>query len=122
MAKSHVQDGSIIGLNVQGDLGPITFYTQFKAGKRTIVGFAKIWLSDPTTLKQLNHRNRVRNAATTWNALGDHEKKNWQTACSRLSLRLNGYALWTYYQMTADRRSIVTIERQAGITLITGIH
>ena len=122
MALSHLQMGSCLGISAQGDLGPMTCYTQRKAGKRSIVMFAKIWLSDPTTVNQLNHRNRIRQAAIAWRLLPEIERKNWQRAAAKLSLKLNGVALWTYWHMLRQRSKIETIEHQSGITLITGLH
>lgn len=117
-----MQLGQILGLQVQGDLGPMTCYTQKKKHVRSIVIFPKIWLSDPTTIKQQNHRNRVRAAAIAWHALPIGERRNWIAAAKRLSLRTNGYALWTYWHMIQLRAPIETIERQSGILLITGLH
>lgn len=118
MALSHINLAPILGLQVQGDLGPITMYTQYKAGRRSIVAFPKIWLSDPTTLKQLNHRNRLRNAATAWRALTPATRLNWKLAARKLSLRTNGYATWVTWHMMRDRDFITTIERQSGLTLL----
>ena len=119
MAKSDVRNGSFLGFQCQGDIGPMTYYTQFKAGKKTIVGFAKVWLSDPTTLRQLNHRNRIRAAAAAWQRLTPTARLDWQRAARKCKLRLNGYALWTYWNMTQDRPTITTIERQSHIPLLT---
>lgn len=118
MALSHINLAPILGLQVQGDLGPITMYTQYKAGRRSIVAFPKIWLSDPTTIKQLHHRNRVRNAATAWRNLTPEVRLKWKLAARKLSLRTNGYALWVTWHMTRDRHMIATIERQSGLALI----
>ena len=117
MALSPVKSAAILGLQVQGDLGPFTTYTQFKGGKRSIVLFPKIWLSDPTTLKQLNHRNRIRAAARQWQRLTANDRLQWMTASRRLSFAANGYAIWTWWQMKRDESSLKTIERQSGITL-----
>ena len=122
MALTPIRLAPILGLQVQGDLGPMTCYTQKKKHVRSIVLFPKIWLSDPTTIKQLNHRNRVRAAAAAWKALPASERANWLAAARRLSLRANGYALWTYWHMTQNRAPIETIERQSNIILITGLH
>lgn len=122
MALSPMKLGQILGLQVQGDLGPMTCYTQKHKHRRSVVLFPKIWLSDPTTIKQRNHRDRVRQAATAWHALPPNERRNWLQAAKRLSLRANGYALWTYWHMIQLRAPIETIERQSGITLITGLH
>lgn len=118
MAKSDVRNGSFLGFQCQGDIGPMTYYTQFKAGKKTIVAFAKVWLSDPTTVRQLNHRNRVRAAAKAWKQLATDKRTDWQRAARKCKLRLNGYALWTYWHMVQDRETITTIERQSGISLL----
>jgi len=122
MALAPMQLGQILGLQVQGDLGPMTCYTQKKKHIRSIVLFPKIWLSDPTTTQQTNHRNRVRAAARAWWQLPAAERANWIKAAKRLSLRANGYAVWTYWHMMQLRAPIETIERQSGITLITGLH
>lgn len=122
MAISLIQTAVILGLQAQGDFGPWTCYTQRKGGRRSIVLFAKIWLSDPTTISQVNHRNRVRRAMAAWRALPVDERQNWQLATRRLSLNLNGAALWMYWHMRRDRRKLETIERQSQLTLITGLH
>jgi len=122
MALAPQQLAQIIGLQAQGDLGPMTCYTAKKHHKRSIVIFPKIWLSDPTTNKQRNHRNRIRQAAAAWQRLPATEKTNWLRAAKRLSLRTNGVALWTYWHMIGIRATIETIERQTGIPLITGLH
>lgn len=118
MALSVINLAPILGLQVQGDLGPITMYTQRKAGRRSIVAFPKIWLSDPTSIKQLNHRNRIRNAAAAWMNLSPTQKLNWKLAARKLSLRTNGYATFVTFHMTQDHDFVRTIERQSGITLI----
>ena len=118
MALSDVQLGQILGFQCQGDIGPLTTYTQFKAGKKSIVIFWKQWLSDPTTLRQLNHRNRVRNAAAEWQQIPKWLRKDWQRAANKANLRINGYALWVYWQMIRNRSAIRTVELQTGITLI----
>lgn len=118
MALSPIQLAPILGLQVQGDLGPMTCYTQYKKHKRSVVIFPKIWLSDPTTIKQANHRNRVRAAAIAWHGLTPSARANWIAAAKRLSLRTNGYALWTYWHMTRNDRMIETIQRQTGLTLL----
>lgn len=122
MALSPQKLGQILGLQVQGDLGPMTCYTQKHKHRRSIVLFPKIWLSDPTTIEQTQHRNRIRAAAREWWTLAASERANWIAAAKRLSLRTNGYALWTFWHMLQLRQPIETIERQTGITLITGLH
>jgi hypothetical protein len=120
MALAHINLAPVLGLQVQGDLGPVTMYTQFKAGRRSIVAFAKIWLSDPTTLKQLNHRNRIRAAAADWQLLNNEERRIWQLAARNLGLRTNGYSTWVWWHMLRDRSSLNTIMRQSGIQLPLG--
>jgi len=107
-----------LGFAAQGDLGPWTMYTSKAQGKSGIVIFAKAWLKDPTSPRQKAHRDRVRAAAQAWKALTAQQRKNWEAACKKLSLRLTGYNLFTHWHMVGDDTNIETVERQSGIPLI----
>lgn len=110
----------------QGDLGLFTTYTSTKLSGRTngaknrrIIFFPKIWLSDPTSPRQQQNRNRWRAAATMWRALTPAERANWEASCRRLSMPLTGYNLFVYWRTNPDSAATLdTIQRQSGITLL----
>jgi len=118
MATSPQGGTLYLGLQVSGDIGPMTCYTQLKSGHRSIVLYPKIWLSDPSSLRQVNHRNRVRTAANNWQRLQPADRMNWTRMAKKLSLRCNGYAVWVRWQLNKDRSEILTLQRQSNIQLL----
>ena len=98
----------------QGDVGPLTSYTN----KRGIVMFLKAWLRDPASPKQINHRNRIRACARNWKAASIETRRAYEQATKKLSLYVNGYNLWVCASMNLTGRSVIpTLERQTGLTL-----
>lgn len=98
----------------QGDVGPLTSYTN----KRGIVMFLKAWLRDPASPKQIAHRDRIRAAARNWKAAPISTKQAYERATKKLSLYINGYNMWVCMSMNRDARAAMpTIERQSGQTL-----
>lgn len=98
----------------QGDVGPLTSYTN----KRGIVVFLKAWLRDPASAKQIKHRNRIRACAKNWKAAPLQTRRNYERASQVGGTQLNGYNVWVCASMNANGRSaIATLERQTHITL-----
>lgn len=98
----------------QGDVGPLTSYTN----KRGIVMFLKAWLRDPASPKQIAHRDRIRACAANWKAAPKSTRDAYERATKKLSLYINGYNLWVCASMNQDGRSVIpTLERQTGLTL-----
>jgi len=58
-------------------------------------------------------------AGTTWQMLTAQQRADWETATRVLSMKITGYNLWVYWSTTLDRGTLHTIERQAGLDLIT---
>lgn len=103
-----------ICFKAQGDVGPLTCYTNNKQ----IVMFLKAWLRDPASPKQIAHRNRIRAAAKNWNAAPPAVKKAYERMTKKLSLYLNGYNVWVCMSMNRlAREAMPTLERQSGETL-----
>lgn len=103
-----------ICFKAQGDVGPLTSYTN----KRGIVMFLKAWLRDPASPKQIAHRDRIRACAKNWKAAPIQTRQNYERATKKQSLYLNGYNLWVCASMNQTGRSaIATLERQTGLTL-----
>lgn len=98
----------------QGDVGPLTSYTN----KRGIVMFLKAWLRDPASPKQVAHRDRIRHCARNWNAAPKTTRENYEKATKKLSLYINGYNLWVCASMNqTGREALQTLTRQTGIEL-----
>jgi hypothetical protein len=98
----------------QGDVGPLTSYTNH----RGIVMFLKAWLRDPASPKQITHRNRIRACAANWKKAPKPTRDNYERATKKQSLYLNGYNMWVCASMNpTGRAAIKTLERQTGLTL-----
>jgi len=106
---------NLLGLNFQGDLGPLTTYTS-KKGRR--VWFLKTTPSGPSSDWQKIQRDKFRALALAWMNLTQEQRQAWHTAAKRASLRITGYNLWAYLQLTGDRAAIETVERQTGERLL----
>lgn len=103
-----------ICFKAQGDVGPLTCYTNH----RGIIMFLKAWLRDPASPRQVAHRDRIRACAANWQAADPVVKSNYELATHRLSLYINGYNLWVCMSMnTSARDAMPTIERQSRLTL-----
>lgn len=106
----------LLGFSTQGDLGPLTFYTNQRG---TLVFYAKAPpLNPPSTLQKI-FRQRWASIAMVWRSLTPQEKTNWETAVKRCSLCVTGYNLFVFWQSTQDDSYVKTIERQSGINLIS---
>lgn len=101
-----------MGWNATGDLGGLTFYT---SKRRKLVFFLKAPPKTPPNFWQRRNQHRFRLAAALWRRLGQAERRRWELASRRLSLRLTGYNLWIYYFTSRDQATIDTIFRQAGL-------
>lgn len=104
-----------LGFNTQGDLGPWTFYTSKRKG---LVFFQKSPPLEPPSFLQTHQRNKFRLTAMLWAWLTLEQKANWELVSKRLSLRITGYNLFTYYVTTGDEEAIETVQTQAGIDLL----
>lgn len=109
----------LLGFNTQGDLGPWTFYTSKRKG---LVFFQKAPPTKPPSFLQVHQRNKFRLTAMLWRWLTPQQRKNWELVSKRLSLRITGYNLFTYYVVTGDEAAIETVQTQAGIDLLPLEH
>ena len=105
---------AFFGLNVQGDLGGITFYETVRRG---LVAFVK---APPHTLPsplQLVMRNRFRNVGELWQTQPEEHRDEWMAIADAGNLRIHGYNLFTYYHLTDDLAAIETLIDQTGLEL-----
>ncbi len=105
----------LLGLNAQGDVGPITIY-QSQRGAR--VWFPKQMKGKPPSPARTVQRNRFRLAAYLWRALTPEKRATWLLAATRARLRVTGYNLWTYWILKKDLPVIRTIEKLTGLSLV----
>lgn len=105
-----------IGLSVQGDLGPWTFYTN-KNGR--IVWYPQAPPLTPPTYAQFYRRNQMLIASYAWRSLPPQQKENWRVACKRCHLETVGFGLFYFWRTKQDSATIQTIERQSGKHLLT---
>ena len=103
-----------LGLKIQGDLGPFTCYTN-KRG--LVVWFLKAPPQEPPSWIQTHERNMWRYVGWAWAALTRPQRDQWEQTARRARLRITGYNLFTYFQITDDEAVMKTVEHQTGLTL-----
>jgi hypothetical protein len=107
-------DFSLVGLQVAGDVGPVTVYTDRF--------FRKIWFprsppKEPPSAIQIWQRDRWRSAIAAYNALTIPEKANLAACCRKLSLQVTGPSLWLWLSFRSSPSQKQTLERQSGLLL-----
>lgn len=105
---------NLIGINVSGDIGDLTIYTD-RFGKK--VPFPKSPPKEPPSPEQTQVRNRFRSAQQTYMALSDSEKLAYEELTKKLSLMMTGQNLWISISMKGDVESLQTMMRQSGVTV-----
>lgn len=111
MAHQPNPAGKFLGLYVQGDIGPITYYTSARA---KIVAFVKSPPLCPPTVTQQHMRNLFRLAARSWRSLDASTRALWQRIAEGAGLRAEGFGLYVWFQRTRDRPQLATYARLAG--------
>lgn len=106
---------STLGIQVAGDLGGLTCWTN-KNGR-------KVWMvretpKEPPTHLQLAQRQRWRVAMQYWNDMSRAQKDDWNTMTLRLSIPMSGTGLWVKISLKNLLNVMPTLERQAKITLV----
>jgi hypothetical protein len=108
------QSKIMLGLNVQGDIGPMTFYTN---KNHKLVGFLRAPPLNPPTQTQEFMRDFYRDCATAWRALGAAERAKWNRVSRKCNLSISGYNLWCWFTRGRDESALRTLENQAGESL-----
>lgn len=104
----------LIGLNAQGDLGPVTIY---KSQRGSRIWFAQAPPEIPWTIGQLRQRTLFKMAGIAWQNLTAEEKQTYELAAQKAHLRITGYNLWVHACLHQDVSFIETIIQQTGIDL-----
>ena len=105
---------SLLGTWVQGDLGPLTIYTN-RFGKK--VAYEKAPPTRPPTERQRTQRTRFSTAQRNWSILSLEEKSQLELACTRASLCLTGQNLYIIVALKNHQTAYRTLERQTKTTL-----
>ena len=115
MKLSELQFTKVWGWNPTGDFGPFTFYTSHK--RKAVVAFLKAPPDKPPSWKQQLCRTAFQNLGSLWKALGADRREAWSLAADRANLRISGFNLWTYSQITGDWTAAQTVQRQSHVDL-----
>ncbi len=113
-ANAHML--GLLGLQVQGDLGPWTIYTDRKGRKKWFLYSPP---TKPPTPRQITHRQRFKTAQANWSTLTKAEKENLELAVIRASLCMTGQNLFISAQLKHMNTSLQAIARQTKLTLPT---
>lgn len=101
----------LMGLNIQGDIGPFTCY---KSRKKRIIWFPKAPPEKPPSLLQRLNHDRWSAAAQFWRNLTPAARSNWTLLAHQANLRISGYNLFLYWFVKNDRSIVDTLIRHTG--------
>lgn len=103
---------NILGLQVSGDLGPLTIYTD-RLGRK--IAFPKSPPKKPPSPAQVIQRARFSSAQAAYMALSDPQKESYELLTILASFCLTGQNLFISVALTHSFQFLDTIERQFGI-------
>ena len=115
MKISEITFFALLGLQLQGDVGP---YTCYRSARHKLVMFAKAPPHKPPSQLQAWHRARWSMAARAWKALRPAHRDRWRLAAKRERLVVGGYNLFIWHVTTHQVDAIRTIERHTGLDLL----
>lgn len=104
-----------LGWNVQGDLGPWTFYT---SARKHLVIFLKAPPLVPPSNMQVHQRNAFRQAGHLWCSLLPIQRAAWERVSKVAGLSITGYNLFVHLQIKKDPSYVHTLEHQSGLRLL----
>ena len=114
MAHTIDKFAPYLGPATWGDVWDLTFY---RAQNGRLVWYPKTRPKSPASPAQAYHRDRMRLAAKSWNALDPAGRAAWRELARRARIRIGPCALY-YAAFTQLRpRWLETIERQTGISV-----
>lgn len=104
----------LLGINIQGDIGPWTCYRNIRRG--TVV-YLQAPPKEPASELQAMLRLKWCRIARLWRGLSDSQRDQWNAATRIARLRLSGYNLFLWHHCKLDYGLLTTIERKSNITL-----
>lgn len=105
----------LLGLRIQGDLGP---YTCYRSSQRGMIWYPRAPPMKPPSDAQVDQRDKWRDQIEDWTELTAAQRQNWMNLASRANLHMHGFNLYLWWRGSYDDTSIHTIERQTGVTVI----
>ena len=105
---------NLIGLEVSGDIGYLTIYTD-RFGKK--VAFPKSPPKEPPSARQVKQRAKFKTAQAAWMQLTKAEKVALEDATLKVSAPLTGQNLYISVHIRNDNADLITFEKQSGIVL-----
>lgn len=103
---------NLLGLQVSGDVGGITIYTD-RFGKK--IGFPKSPPKKAPSVEQLRVRTRFRVAQAAWSTLSDDFKFQWEKMSEVNFTGQTGQNLFIHFALIDDQRAFGTL---AGIRFL----
>ncbi len=107
-------NASLWGLEVSGDFGPLTVYTD-RFGKK--VAYPKSPPKEPASPLQVQQRSRFRSAQKEYSSLSVSDKKDYEDLVNRASLCMTGQNLFIHTALRDTFAQLATLQRQWGITV-----
>lgn len=112
MAKTQPYD--LLGLNVSGDLGDVTLYTD-RFGQK--IWYPKSPPETPETPGQRRQRDRFTAAVTNWREADQATRERFEAVSLKASLMMTGHNLWISLSFSQDAALCATLARQTGIPI-----
>lgn len=112
MAKTQPYD--LLGLNVSGDLGAVTLYTD-RFGQK--IWYPKSPPETPETPGQRRQRDRFAAAVRNWKETDQATRERFEAVSLKASLMMTGHNLWISLSFSQDGRLAQTLSRQTGIPI-----
>lgn len=106
---------NFFGLQVQGDIGPITCY---RSARQPLIWFLKAPPKKPLSALQAAQIAKWVNIIDDWKALTPTQRANWLAIAAKASLSIQGFNLYIWWRSAEDDTIIETLERQTGIDVL----
>lgn len=104
----------LLGINVQGDIGPWTCYRNIRRGTTV---FLRSPPKEPPSELQSMLRLKWSRIARLWQGISQVERNKWIKVARINRLRISGYNLFLWFHCTRDFGLLKTLTRHAGIEL-----
>jgi hypothetical protein len=101
---------SMLGMNIQGDLGDTTYY---RSAKQPFIAFLATTPKEQYSGWQLAQRAKWKTAARVWKNMSQTTRDEWKTACRKAKLAITAYNLFVHCMTTFDQACLDTINAQA---------
>ena len=103
---------SVLGLDVQGDIGPVTIYQSKRQG---LVAFAKAPPLLPPSRLQIIRRRKFALVGLLWKNQDPAFKIRWRQIAIKARLRISGYNLFMHCLLKQDTGLMITLRHQTGL-------